>query len=136
MENERMYLISEDTYCKHIDEKVHLYSLLRQLAFCAEKVKDVDDMVHFQDTAVRYGEIADEMFEGMNIPGRYLVYGDKSDLHALREKELGPIDGYESDEDSEDEGDCVCPRYALESIMLMLGDLSDLMAEALIELDA
>lgn len=135
MQNDKHYVISESTYHGHIDNEVHLYGMLHQLAFLAGKVKDVDDMVHFQDTAVRYGEIADEVFEGMNIPGRYLVYGDKADLSALREKELDPIDGYEPDECGEDEGECVCPRCVLESIMLMLDDLSDLMAEALAELD-
>lgn len=77
MKNEKLYLIAGDTYHKHIDEEVHLYGLLHQLAFMAGKVKDAEDMENFQDTAVRYGQIAEELFEGWNIPGRYLVYGDK-----------------------------------------------------------
>jgi hypothetical protein len=92
MENERMYLISEDTYRKHIDEKVHLYSLLRQLAFCAEKVSSPLDAEHLEETAILYGRTAEEMFENWNIPGRYLVYGDTDDLRPLMELELEPVD--------------------------------------------
>ena len=36
---------------------------------------------HVLDTAKRYGEIAEEKFQGWDIPGRYLVFGDpKADL--------------------------------------------------------
>ena len=36
----------------------------------------------------KYGAIADEMFDGWGIPGRYLVFGEKKDLAALKEREL------------------------------------------------
>lgn len=134
MKNENYYVISDTTYHGHIDNEVHLYGLLHQLAFMAGKVKDAKDMEHFQETAIRYGEIADEIFAGLTIPGRYLVYGDKADLADLRTRELEPLDGYEpEDEDSEDE--CVCPRCALAGIVSLLDDLSDSLAEVLAELD-
>lgn len=40
MEHEKLYVIEEKIYEAHIDEKVHLYGLLRQLAFLARKIKD------------------------------------------------------------------------------------------------
>ena len=40
------------------------------------------------DTAKRYGEIAEEKFQGWDIPGRYLVFGDPKDLKDLMAREL------------------------------------------------
>ena len=80
MEQEKLYVIEEKTYEAHIDEEVHLYGLLHQLAFLAGKIKDRRDMENLIDTARRYGEIADQMFDRWSIPGRYLVFGDKTDL--------------------------------------------------------
>ena len=127
MENERMYLISEDTYCKHIDEKVHLYSLLRQLAFCAEKVSSPLDAEHLEETAILYGRTAEEMFKGWRIPGRYLVYGDTDDLRSLMETELEPVDMEYYEISS--------LHDTLESVVLLLDDLSDILSEAMMELE-
>ena len=35
MDQEKLYVIEEKTYEAHIDEEVHLYGLLHQLAFLA-----------------------------------------------------------------------------------------------------
>ena len=88
MEQEKLYVIEEKTYEAHIDEEVHLYGLLHQLAFLAGKIKDHRDMENLIDTARRYGEIAEEKFQGWGIPGRYLVFGDPKDLKDLMAKEL------------------------------------------------
>ena len=84
MEQEKLYVIEEKTYEAHIDEEVHLYGLLHQLAFLAGKIKDRRDMENLIDTARHYGDIADQMFDRWSIPGRYLVFGDKDDLARLR----------------------------------------------------
>lgn len=84
MEQEKLYVIEEKTYEAHIDEEVHLYGLLHQLAFLAGKIKDQEDVNNLIITAKRYGEIADQMFERWRIPGRYLVFGDKADLARLK----------------------------------------------------
>ena len=55
MEQEKLYVIEEKTYEAHIDEEVHLYGLLHQLAFLAGKIKDRRDMENLIDTARRYG---------------------------------------------------------------------------------
>lgn len=47
MKNENYYVISDTTYHGHIDNAVHLYGLLHQLAFMAGKVKDAKDMENF-----------------------------------------------------------------------------------------
>ena len=45
-------------------------------------------MFHVLDAAKRYGEIAEEKFQGWGILGRYLVFGDPKDLKDLMAKEL------------------------------------------------
>lgn len=133
MNNEKIYLISEDTYHRHIDQEVHFYGLLHQLAFTAGKVKDQEDMENLRDTAIRYGQIADEMFATLNIPGRYLVFGDKADLYGLRERELEPVVFYTDDEGAEGS---TCLRCALEEYLSQLEGMADIITEAIEELDA
>lgn len=103
MEQEKLYVIEEKTYEVHIDEGVHLYGLLYQLAFLARKIKDHRDMENLIDTARRHGEIADQMFYRWSIPGRYLVFGDKADLARLKAVLAGRL-LYRITE----ERDCIC----------------------------
>ena len=84
----KIYIIDGKTYLNHINDEVHLYGLLHQLAFLAGRIKDEEDVFHVLDTAKRYGEIAEEKFQGWDIPGRYLVFGDPKDLKDLMAKEL------------------------------------------------
>ena len=132
MNNEKHFIICEETYHKHIDKEVQLYGLLHQLAFLAGKVNGPEDMEHFQDTAIRYGQIANDIFEDLNIPGRYLVCGDKSDLVALKARELTEVvcvDECDGEETSS-------LRDTLENILCFVDDLSDTLTEALEELEA
>lgn len=88
----KLYVINGKTYLSHINDEVHLYGLLHQLAFLAGRIKDEEDVFHVLDTAKRYGEIAEEKFQGWGIPGRYLVFGDPKDLNGLMEKELDEVE--------------------------------------------
>ena len=88
----KLYVIEGKTYLNHINDEVHLYGLLHQLAFLASRIKDEEDVFHVLDTAKRYGEIAEEKFQGWGIPGRYLVFGDPKDLNGLMEKELDEVE--------------------------------------------
>ena len=85
------YVIDSKVYENHINDEVHLYGLLHQLAFLAEKVKDEKDMANLVETAKHYGEIAEEKFDDWLIPGRYLVFGDRNDLAELKAAELTPL---------------------------------------------
>ena len=85
------YVIDSETYEKHIRDEVHLYGLLHQLAFLAGKVKDAEDMANLVETSKHYGEIVEEKFDDWLIPGRYLVFGDRSDLSELKAAELTPL---------------------------------------------
>lgn len=101
MEKKNRYVIDKNVYEKHIDDEVHLYSMLHQLAFQAGRVKDAEDMAVLIDAAKRYGETADDLFDDWGIPGRYLVFGEKKDLAALREKELEPLSSLLAEHDVE-----------------------------------
>ena len=90
----KIYIIDGKTYLNHINDEVHLYGLLHQLAFLAGRIKDEEDVFHVLDTAKRYGEIAEEKFQGWDIPGRYLVFGDPRDLKDLMAKELAEATPY------------------------------------------
>ena len=67
----KIYIIDGKTYLNHINDEVHLYGLLHQLAFLAGRIKDEEDVFHVLDAAKRYGEIAEEKFQGWGIPGPY-----------------------------------------------------------------
>ena len=91
MKKNKLYIIEGKTYLNHINDEVHLYGLLHQLAFLAGRIKDEEDVFHVLDTAKRYGQIVEEKFQGWDIPGRYLVFGDPKDLNGLMEKELAEV---------------------------------------------
>ena len=88
----KIYIIDGKTYLSHINDEVHLYGLLHQLAFLAGRIKDQEDVFHVLDTVKRYGEIAEEKFQSSGIPGRYLVFGDPKDLKGLMDKELDEVE--------------------------------------------
>lgn len=91
MGQDMKYVIDSKVYENHINDEVHLYGLLHQLAFLAEKAKDEKDLENLAETSKRYGEIAEEKFDDWLIPGRYLVFGDRKDLAELKAAELTPL---------------------------------------------
>ena len=94
----KIYIIDGKTYLSHINDEVHLYGLLHQLAFLAGRIKDEEDVFHVLDAAKRYGEIAEEKFQSWGIPGRYLVFGDLKDLKGLMDKELDEVEAVPEEE--------------------------------------
>ena len=116
------YVIDSETYEKHIRDEVHLYGLLHQLAFLAGKVKDAEDMANLVETSKHYGEIAEEKFDDWLIPGRYLVFGDRSDLSELKAAELREKQRAAASND---------PAYIISgsSFRMLVGDFFDLLAQ-------
>ena len=106
MNQEKLYIIEGKSYEAHINQKVHLYGLLHQLAFLAGNVKDHQGMENLVETALWYGKIADQMYNRWNIPGRYLIFGDKTDLERLKSLELCDLNdfylGFTAEEDFPD----------------------------------
>lgn len=105
---DNIYLIGAASYEDTVEQRLTLYSYIRQLAFLAKHMKTAEDYIHLKRTAAAYGDKAEELFASWDIPGRYLVYGDPGDLDALREKELldyGEDDGDDLTEDDLTEDD-------------------------------
>ena len=89
MENEKLYLIHEDDYIKHINEKLELYAMLRQLIFHLRKIPDTRAVTRrVKEMANAYDIRCDELFDSWGIPGCYMVFGDTDALCELMENEL------------------------------------------------
>ena len=128
------HVIDSETYEKHIRDEVHLYGLLHQLAFLAGKVKDADDMANLVETAKHYGEVAEEKFDDWLIPGRYLVFGDRSDLSELKAAELTPLTAVLKEHDAMKKERAAAahdPAYIISgsAFRMLVGDLFDLLAQ-------
>jgi len=130
------YVIDSKVYENHINDEVHLYGLLHQLAFLAEKAKDEKDLENLAETAKRYGEIAEEKFAAWRIPGRYLVFGDRKDLAELKAAELTPLTAVLKEHDAKirEKQRAVTahdPAYIISSsaFRMLVGDLFDLLAQ-------
>ena len=130
------YVIDSKVYENHINDEVHLYGLLHQLAFLAEKAKDEKDLENLVETAKRYGEIAEEKFAAWRIPGRYLVFGDRKDLAELKAAELTPLTAVLKEHDAkirekQRAATADDPAYIISggAFRLLVGDLFDLLAQ-------
>lgn len=88
MNNEKVYLIHEEDYVKHINEKVMLYSFVQQLAHHIDRLKPTHANEAVQKTAKTYASIAEHLFDSWGIPKSYLVFEDRDDLAELMENEL------------------------------------------------
>ena len=130
------YVIDSKVYENHINDEVHLYGLLHQLAFLAGKAKDEKDLDNLAETAKLYGEIAEEKFAAWRIPGRYLVFGDRKDLAELKAAELTPLTAVLKEHDAkirEKQRAAASndPAYIISgsAFRMLVGDLFDLLAQ-------
>lgn len=105
MESEKIYLIHEDDYLRHIDEKLCLYKLIKQLAAYAESTNDIHKVCKLGAYANFVESRADELFESWGIPEVYMTHGDTDHLVELMDNELLPLEeaGLALDDDDEDE---------------------------------
>ena len=136
MGQDMKYVIDSKVYENHINDEVHLYGLLHQLAFLAEKAKDEKDLENLAETSKRYGEIAEEKFDDWLIPGRYLVFGDRADLAELKEAELTPLTVVLKEHDvkireKQRAATAHDPAYVISgsAFRMLVGDLFDLLAQ-------
>ena len=136
MGQDMKYVIDSKTYENHINDEVHLYGLLHQLAFLAEKAKEEKDLENLAETAKRYGEIAEEKFAAWRIPGRYLVFGDRKDLVELKAAELTPLTAVLKEHDAkirekQRAATADDPAYIISgsAFRMLVGDLFDLLAQ-------
>lgn len=107
--NNKLYLISEEDYIKHIEEKAALYAMLKQVACRVLKLPANRGSKNLS-TLTRKAEVtADTMFHSWGIPVSYLYTGDSNKLAFLMENELiAPEDAGYFCEDSPCCGKCEC----------------------------
>ena len=86
--NNKVYLIHEEDYIKHVDEKVMLYSFVKQLAHCIGRMKTTGADDDFIKMAECYGATAENLFNSWGIPKSYITLDNKDDLVPLMENEL------------------------------------------------
>ena len=86
--NNKVYLIHEEDYIKHIDEKVLLYSFVKQLVHCVGRMKTTGADDDFIKMAESYGATAENLFNSWGIPKSYVTLDNKDDLVPLMENEL------------------------------------------------
>ena len=109
--NNKVYLIHEDDYIKHIEEKAALYSMLKQIACKVAKLPSNRGNKNLSVLTKKAETIADKMFRSWGIPASYLYTGDSDKLAVLMENELIEPEeaGYYPIDDEDDcDGECCC----------------------------
>lgn len=84
----KMYLIQEDDYIKHIEEKAILYSMMKQIACRVKKLPSNRGNKKLSALTKKSESVADAMFNSWGIPTSYLYTGDSDKLALLMENEL------------------------------------------------
>ena len=87
MEN-KLYLIHEDDYIKHIEEKAALYSMLKQITRKVAKLPSNRGNKNLSVLTKKAEAIADKMFHSWSIPASYLYTGDSDELFFQMENDL------------------------------------------------
>ena len=86
--NNKMYLIQDDDYLKHIDDKVFLYLMVKQLSRKVSKLssnRGSKALSHLSDSC---NALAERMFRTWGIPKSYLYSSDPNELALLMSNEL------------------------------------------------
>lgn len=118
----KLYLIHEDDYLRHIDHKLEMYKLLLELVQTLREDLAEGETARAVRDLCSYEQDAHILFECWTIPDEYSESGDPDDLAQLMEKELLPAD----DEDEED-GEDASEGKPLSRLLL---EAADLMADS------
>lgn len=65
---DNIYLIGAASYEDTVEQRLTLYSYIRQLAFLAKHMKTAEDYIHLKRAAAAYGDKAEELFASWDIP--------------------------------------------------------------------
>ena len=80
MKRNDLYLIYEETYLDHINEKVQLYTMVKLLCQMAKALPANRDSKDLTKLATVFEERSKAMFKTWKIPESYLVSGKEEDL--------------------------------------------------------
>ena len=104
MEN-KLYLIHEEDYVKHIDEGMVLYTMLKEITHGVSKLPSERGNKALIDLATRADRLAEKIYRTWGIPASYVYTFNHANLAFLMENELiAPEDaGYYACDDT-----CCC----------------------------
>lgn len=104
MEN-KLYLIHEEDYVKHIDEGMVLYTMLKEITHRVSKLPTVPGNKALVDLAARADRLAEMIYRTWGVPASYAYTFNRANLAFLMENELiAPEDaGYYACDDT-----CCC----------------------------
>ena len=104
MEN-KLYLIHEEDYVKHIDEGMVLYTMLKEITHGVSKLPSEHGNKALIDLAARADRLAEKIYRTWGIPASYVYTFNHANLAFLMENELiAPEDaGYYACDDT-----CCC----------------------------
>ena len=97
----KLYLIHEDDYLRHIDHKLEMYDLVLELVRTLREDLAEGETARAVRDLCSYEQQAHILFEGWTIPDEYAESGDPDDLAQLMEEELLPAEDEEDEEDGE-----------------------------------
>lgn len=108
--NNNVYLIHEEDYIKHIDDKVELFMMLQGLANLVSKLPPDEKNIPAIALAKHHRNESEAMFKTWGIPRSYMIFENEADLAELMENELiAPEDaGYSPCDDECDCFPCTC----------------------------
>ncbi len=92
MQNMKIYLIHEDDYLRHIDEKLFIHTMLKELADLSAKLPDCPETEKIKEIAEIYGAEAEELWNGWGISEQYLSDASVEWLRETMENELLPLE--------------------------------------------
>jgi hypothetical protein len=85
---DNIFMIHLDDYIQHIDDKLTLYAMLRQLEETIKKLPDCQSTAEVREQMTAFLPRIVEMWNDWNIPLRYLVSGELDDLCDVMDDEL------------------------------------------------
>lgn len=88
-----LYLIHEDNYIAHIDDKVGMYDLLTRLVQEAREQLAVGCIPKALRVLTKFEAEASETFAGWGVPKSYIESGDADELYGLMLEDLASADG-------------------------------------------
>jgi hypothetical protein len=83
-----IFMIHLDDYIQHIDDKLTLYAMLRQLEAAIRMLPKCRDTAQVRGQMEAFSPKIREMWAGWNIPSSYLVSGELDDLADVMDDEL------------------------------------------------
>ncbi len=86
--NNEHYLIHKEDYIKHINDKVFLYSMVKQLTHMVSKLAPNRGNKALSEMAECYNGLVERNFRTWGIPTAYLVFDNEALLSELIENEL------------------------------------------------